>query len=217
MGARFPASPGAAVGRAVFDSKRAAVRAAAGDKVVLVRRETNPEDLGGMIAAQGILTSRGGKTSHAAVVARGMGKPCVVGVEDLTVDEVGRAAVGPDGRAAKKATWCRWTALLELVFRGAVPVVPSPVVEALDSPHDARHADNPVVAAVARLMKHADDVRRLGVRANADTGEDAARARRMGAAGIGLARTEHMFLGDRQAFGGQPRARQDRCRARARL
>jgi pyruvate,orthophosphate dikinase len=192
------ASPGAAVGRAVFDSKRAAVRAAAGDKVVLVRRETNPEDLGGMIAAQGILTSRGGKTSHAAVVARGMGKPCVVGVEALTVDEVGRAAVGPNGTVLKEGDLVSLDGIAGAVFRGAVPVVPSPVVEALDSPHDARHADNPVVTAVARLMKHADDVRRLGVRANADTGEDAARARRMGAAGIGLARTEHMFLGDRK-------------------
>jgi pyruvate,orthophosphate dikinase len=192
------ASPGAAVGRAVFDSKRAAVRAAAGHKVVLVRRETNPEDLGGMIAAQGILTSRGGKTSHAAVVARGMGKPCVVGVDDLAVDEAGRVAVGPNGTVLKEGDLVSLDGIAGAVFRGEVPVAASPVVEALDSPTDARHADNPVVAAVARLMKHADDLRRLGVRANADTAEDAARARRMGAAGIGLARTEHMFLGERK-------------------
>ena len=193
-----PASPGAAVGRAVFDSKRAAVRAAAGDKVVLVRRETNPDDLGGMIAAQGILTSRGGKTSHAAVVARGMGKPCVVGVDELTVDEAGRVALGPNGTVLREGEMVSLDGIAGAVFRGEVPVVESPVVEALGSPDDARHADNPVVSAVARIMKHADDVRRLGVRANADTGEDAARARRMGAMGIGLARTEHMFLGDRK-------------------
>ena len=192
------ASPGAAVGRAVFDSKRAAVRAAAGDKVVLVRRETNPEDLGGMIAAQGILTSRGGKTSHAAVVARGMGKPCVVGADELTVDEANRQATGPDGAVLKEGDPVSLDGIAGAVFLGEVPVVASPVVEALDSPSDARHADNPIVAAVATLMEHADEVRRLGVRANADTGEDAARARRMGAEGVGLARTEHMFLGDRK-------------------
>ncbi len=193
-----PASPGAAVGSAVFDSKRAAVRAAAGEQVVLVRRETNPEDLGGMIAAQGILTSRGGKTSHAAVVARGMGKPCVVGVEALVVDEEARVATGPGGLTVKEGDPISLDGIAGAVFRGEVAVIPSPVVSSLDSTDDARHENDPVVAAVARLMKHADDVRRLGVRANADTGEDAARARRMGASGVGLARTEHMFLGDRK-------------------
>ena len=193
-----PASPGAAVGSAVFDSKRAAVRAAAGEQVVLVRRETNPEDLGGMIAAQGILTSRGGKTSHAAVVARGMGKPCVVGAESLVVDEDARLATGPDGLTLKEGDPISLDGIAGAVFRGEVAVVPSPVVSSLDSTEDARRDDDPVVAAVARLMKHADHVRRLGVRANADTGEDAARARRMGASGVGLARTEHMFLGDRK-------------------
>jgi pyruvate, orthophosphate dikinase len=193
-----PASPGAAVGTAVFDSNRAAVRAAAGEKVVLVRRETNPDDLGGMIAAQGIVTSRGGKTSHAAVVARGMGKPCVVGVDALTVDENARTATASDGKVLREGDPVSLDGIAGAIFRGEVPVSASPVAEALDSPHDARHVDDPVVAAVARLMAHADAARRLGVRANADTGEDAARARRMGAAGIGLARTEHMFLGDRK-------------------
>lgn len=193
-----PASPGAAVGSAVFDSKRAAVRAATGERVVLVRRETNPEDLGGMIAAQGILTSRGGKTSHAAVVARGMGRPCVVGAESLVVDEEARIATGPDGQILKEGDPISLDGIAGAVFLGEVAVVPSPVVSSLDSATDARHADDPVVAAVARLMKHADDTRRLGVRANADTGEDAARARRMGASGVGLARTEHMFLGERK-------------------
>ncbi|MGB2839242.1 MAG: pyruvate, phosphate dikinase [Actinomycetes bacterium] len=193
-----PASPGAAVGHAVFDSKRAAVRAAAGEKVVLVRRETNPDDLGGMIAAQGILTSRGGKTSHAAVVARGMGKPCVVGAEMLTVDEDARTATGPDGLVLRDGDPMSLDGTVGAVFRGEVAVIASPVVSSLDSPADARDSEDPVVAAVARLMKHADEKRRLGVRANADTGEDALRARRMGAAGVGLARTEHMFLGDRK-------------------
>ena len=122
-------------GSAVFDSKRAAVRAAAGDKVVLVRRETNPEDLGGMIAAQGILTSRGGKTSHAAVVARGMGKPCVVGVEDLIVDEAAREATGPDGfGAASEGDPMSLDGIAGAVFRGEVAVIASPVVDALDAP-----------------------------------------------------------------------------------
>ncbi len=193
-----PASPGAAVGVAVFDSKRAAVRAAAGERVVLVRRETNPDDLGGMIAAQGILTSRGGKTSHAAVVARGMGKPCVVGVESLTVDEAARTATGPDGFTVREGDDISLDGTAGSVFRGEVAVIASPVVSSLESPEDSSHSDDPVVAAVVRLMKHADQARRLGVRANADTGEDAARARRMGASGVGLARTEHMFLGDRK-------------------
>ena len=192
------ASPGAAVGRAVFDSKRAAVRAAGGEKVVLVRRETNPDDLGGMIAAQGILTSRGGKTSHAAVVARGMGKPCVVGVEDLVVDELARTATGPNGVVLREGDPVSLDGMAGAVFFGEVPVVASPVVEALEASGGIRQGDDPVVDAVNRLMRHADDVRRLGVRANADTAEDAARARRMGASGIGLARTEHMFLGDRR-------------------
>ena len=193
-----PASPGAAVGRAVFDSKRAAVRAAAGDKVVLVRRETNPDDLGGMIAAQGIVTSRGGKTSHAAVVARGMGKPCVVGVESLTVDEEARTATDPDGRVLKEGDPISLDGLSGGLYRGEVAVADSPVMSAMERPVDARISSDPVVVAVARIIAHADTRRRLGVRANADTGEDAARARRMGASGIGLARTEHMFLGDRK-------------------
>jgi pyruvate,orthophosphate dikinase len=106
--------------------------------------------------------------------------------------------MGPGGATLKEGDMVSLDGIAGAVFRGEVPVVASPVVEALDSASDARHDDNPIVAAVARLMKHADDVRRLGVRANADTGEDAARARRMGAVGIGLARTEHMFLGDRK-------------------
>jgi len=192
------ASPGAAVGRAVFDSKRAAVRAVSGEPVVLVRRETTPDDLGGMIAAQGVLTSRGGKTSHAAVVARGMGKPCVVGAESLNVDLSARRFTTPDGVVVSEGDLVSIDGSTGAVYSGDVPVVPSPVVryfEGLVSPHE-----DLLVHAVDRLMVHADKRRRLGVKANADLAEDAARARRFGAEGIGLARTEHMFLGERKDY-----------------
>ncbi|MCW2745833.1 MAG: pyruvate phosphate dikinase [Mycobacterium sp.] len=191
------ASPGAAVGVVVFDSPTAVQRTAGGEDVILVRRETNPDDLSGMIAAKGVLTSRGGKTSHAAVVARGMGKTCVCGAEALEVDAAERTitvgdvvvhegdVLSVDGTSGK-------------VYRGEVPVVPSPVVEYFEGTLDPETADDPLVAAVHRLLGHADALRRLGVRANADTPEDAARARRFGAEGIGLCRTEHMFLGDRR-------------------
>ncbi|HVQ88423.1 MAG TPA: pyruvate, phosphate dikinase [Actinomycetes bacterium] len=195
----IPASPGAAVGRAIFDSKRAAVRAAAGDDVVLVRRETNPDDLGGMIAAEGVLTSRGGKTSHAAVVARGMGKPCVVGADKLHVDIEGRYARAEGGTIFREGDVISVDGTTGAVYIGAVPVMPSPVVQALEEGADAVES-NELVQAVTRLLEHADRQRRLRVRANADTSEDAARARRFGAEGIGLARTEHMFLGDRKQY-----------------
>ena len=194
-----PASPGAAVGRAIFDSKRAAVRAAAGDAVVLVRRETNPDDLGGMIAAQGVLTSRGGKTSHAAVVARGMGKPCVVGADELEVNVDGRYARAENGTVFREGDAISVDGTTGAVYVGAVPVRPSPVVVALEEGLGAA-ASNELVDAVTRLLDHADKRRRLRVRANADTSDDAARARRFGAEGIGLARTEHMFLGDRKQY-----------------
>jgi pyruvate, orthophosphate dikinase len=185
-----PASPGAAVGRAVFDSARAA---AATEPVILVRRETNPDDLTGMIAAQGILTSRGGKTSHAAVVARGMGRTCVCGAEALDIEgdrfRVGDVVVAEgDLISIDGATGA--------VYAGAVPVRPSPVARYLDGTLAADH--EPLLAAVDRLLRHADVRRRLHVHANADTGPDADRARRMGAQGIGLCRTEHMFLGERR-------------------
>ena len=191
------ASPGAAVGRAVFDSKRAAVRAVAGDAVILVRRETNPDDLGGMIAAQGVLTSRGGKTSHAAVVARGMGKPCVVGVEQLDVDVVQRRFTTADGISVNEGDLVSIDGSTGAVYIGAVPVVSSPVVRYFDGEVSDTGSDQ-LIHAVDRLMAHADKRRRLGVKANADIREDAARARRFGAEGIGLARTEHMFLGERK-------------------
>ncbi|MGW1819582.1 pyruvate, phosphate dikinase [Streptomyces sp. NPDC002125] len=198
LGRGIAASPGAAVGKAVFDSYTAVKWSRSGEKVILIRRETNPDDLDGMIAAEGILTSRGGKTSHAAVVARGMGKTCVCGAEEIEVDTkrrrltVGNTVVeegdlvSVDGSTGK-------------VYLGEVPVVPSPVVEYFEGRMHAGADDaDELVAAVHRIMAYADRVRRLRVRANADNAEDALRARRFGAQGIGLCRTEHMFLGERR-------------------
>ena len=198
------ASPGAAVGKVVFDSPTAVAWAERGEDVILVRRETNPDDLEGMIAAAGILTSRGGKTSHAAVVARGMGKTCVCGAEELDVDVAAKLVrvgdltilegdvISIDGSTGE-------------VFRGDVPVMPSPVVQYLEDGLERAIAEVDeetalLVKSVDRVLAHADDTRRLKVRANADTAEDAARARELGAEGIGLTRTEHMFLGDRRVL-----------------
>ena len=198
------ASPGAAVGKAAFDSKTAVEWAAQGEDVILVRRETNPDDLRGMIAAKGVLTSRGGKTSHAAVVARGMGRTCVVGVEALRVDLKKREFRTTDGAQVSEGDMIAIDGTTGEVFEGDVPVVPSVVVEALlahsseSGEHEAPTEDPELVEAVLRLMAHADETRRMGVRANADTPEDAQRARDFGAAGIGLCRTEHMFLGSRR-------------------
>jgi pyruvate,orthophosphate dikinase len=190
------ASPGAAVGKVVFDSDVAEEQAKNGEKVILVRRETNPDDLNGMIAAQGILTSRGGKTSHAAVVARGMGKTCVCGAEELDVDIKGGKFTAPGGIVVKEGDVVSIDGTSGDVFLGEVPVQPSPVVQYFEGTL-AADAD-PLVAAVHRLVSHADDLRRLKVRANSDNPEDSERARRFGAQGIGLCRTEHMFLGDRR-------------------
>ena len=192
------ASPGAAVGKAVFDSATAAEYAARGEQVILVRRETNPDDLPGMIAARGILTARGGKTSHAAVVARGMGKTCVSGADKLDVDVAGRTFGGPNGEVVHEGEVISIDGTSGAVYLGEVPVVASPVVEYFEGKLTS-DAD-PLVAAVHRIIIHADARRRLGVEANADNSEDAARARRFGAEGIGLCRTEHMFLGDRRKF-----------------
>jgi pyruvate,orthophosphate dikinase len=190
------ASPGAAVGKVVFDSVVAAEWAARGEDVILVRRETNPDDLPGMIAAKGILTERGGKTSHAAVVARGMGKTCVSGAEQISVDLKTRQFTGPNGEVVKEGDVISLDGTSGVVYLGEVPVVPSPVVQYFEGTIKA-DAD-PLVAAVHRILTHADAKRRLGVEANADTPEDAERARRFGAEGIGLCRTEHMFLGERR-------------------
>jgi pyruvate,orthophosphate dikinase len=199
IGRGIAASPGAAVGKAVFDSYTAVKWSRSGEKVILIRRETNPDDLNGMIAAEGILTSRGGKTSHAAVVARGMGKTCVCGAEDLEVDTKRRCLTTTDGRVVEEGDIVSIDGSSGKVYLGEVPVVPSPVVEYFEGRMDpgAEDADE-LVKAVHRIMAYADRVRRLGVRANADNAEDAARARRFGAQGIGLCRTEHMFLGERR-------------------
>ena len=194
------ASPGAAVGEIVFNSKRAFDLAKSGRKVILVRRETSPDDLVGMVAAEGVLTSRGGKTSHAAVVARGMGKTAVCGTESILVDEkllqftVGDLIVR-EGEVISidGTTGC--------VYLGELPVTPSPVTTYLEGNLSATSdLATPVVKAVDRVLQHADEIRKLVVRANADTPEDAARARLLGAQGIGLCRTEHMFLGERRIF-----------------
>ena len=190
------ASPGAAVGKAVFDSRTAVAWAAAGEKVILVRRETNPEDLHGMIAAEGVLTARGGKTSHAAVVARGMGKTCVCGAEALEVDEAGKQFTAPDGLVVSEGDVISVDGTSGAVYLGEVPVIASNVVQYFEG-ELAPDCDQ-LVAAVHAIMTHADAARRLGVRANADNGPDCARARRFGAAGVGLVRTEHMFLGERR-------------------
>ncbi|MET9961683.1 pyruvate, phosphate dikinase [Streptomyces sp. NPDC006326] len=198
LGRGIAASPGAAVGKAVFDSYTAVKWSRSGEKVILIRRETNPDDLDGMIAAEGILTSRGGKTSHAAVVARGMGKTCVCGAEDLEVDtKRRRMTVG--GTVIEEGDVVSIDGSTGKVYLGEVPVVPSPVVEYFEGRMHAGADDaDELVAAVHRIMAYADRVRRLRVRANADNAEDASRARRFGAQGIGLCRTEHMFLGERR-------------------
>ncbi|MEU8733046.1 MULTISPECIES: pyruvate, phosphate dikinase [Streptomyces] len=199
VGRGIAASPGAAVGKAVFDSYTAVKWSRSGEKVILIRRETNPDDLDGMIAAEGILTSRGGKTSHAAVVARGMGKTCVCGAEELEVDTKRRRMTVPGGHVVEEGDVVSIDGSSGKVYLGEVPVVPSPVVEYFEGRMHAGAEDaDELVEAVHRIMAFADRKRRLRVRANADNAEDALRARRFGAQGIGLCRTEHMFLGDRR-------------------
>lgn len=196
----IPASPGAAVGEVVFDSRRAFDLARSGKKVILVRRETSPDDLVGMVASEGILTSRGGKTSHAAVVARGMGKTAVCGTESISVDEraslftVGSLTVYEGETISIDGTTGR-------VYQGTVPVIASPVTSYLEGRLAASSDEaSAVVKAVDRILTYADEIRILHVRTNADTPEDAIRARILGAEGVGLCRTEHMFLGPRRMY-----------------
>jgi pyruvate, orthophosphate dikinase len=172
----LPASPGAASGQVVFNPEEAAHRGGAGEAVILVRRETSPEDFEGMVLSQAVLTSRGGMTSHAAVVARGMGKCCVVGAGEIQIDEAyGRFVAGDE--VIKHDDWITLDGATGRVIRGKVPTVEPELGEDYQ-----------------RLMGWADEFRKLAVRANADTPKDAARARKFGAAGIGLCRTEHMFF-----------------------
>lgn len=174
----LPASPGAATGKVVFDADEAESLSQNGEKVILVRWETTPDDIHGMVAAQGILTSHGGMTSHAAVVARGMGKPCICGAEEVKIDEerklfyVGDTIVSEGEVITLDGSTGR-------VVLGSVPLIQPVVTEDLE-----------------RLLGWADEMRKLGVRTNADTPADAVRAREFGAEGIGLCRTEHMFFGE---------------------
>jgi pyruvate,orthophosphate dikinase len=172
----LPASPGAASGRVVFSAQAAEAARARGENVILVRRETSPEDIGGMHAAQGILTALGGMTSHAAVVARGMGKCCVAGCGALSIDHVtGRASLA--GQELSESDVITLDGSTGNVFKGEVPTVAAQLTREFQT-----------------LMGWADRARRLEVRANADTPEDAEQAVRFGAQGIGLCRTEHMFF-----------------------
>jgi pyruvate,orthophosphate dikinase len=194
------ASPGAAVGAVVFDPRDAADQALAGKKVILVRRETNPDDLVGMVAAQGILTARGGKTSHAAVVARGMGRPAVCGTESIEVHVDEKYFLCGDIKVVE-GDLISIDGTTGAVFLGEVAVVPSVVTEYVQGIVDpGAPTSSALIRSIHRIISHADKVRRMSVRANADTPEDAEIARQMGAQGIGLTRTEHMFLGDRRVL-----------------
>jgi pyruvate,orthophosphate dikinase len=192
----LPASPGAAVGQVVLDRDTAVAWAEQGRQVVLVRPETSPDDMPGMVAAVAIVTARGGLTSHAAVVARGMGRTCVAGADGLHVDLAARVVTGPGGRVSEGDV-VSVDGTSGQVCIGELEVEPGSLAAALDDPDRADRGDE-TVDAVMRLLAHADSRRRLGVRANADTPEDAAAARRFGAEGIGLCRTEHMLLGERR-------------------
>ncbi|MEY9877552.1 pyruvate,orthophosphate dikinase [Streptacidiphilus sp. MAP12-33] len=196
------ASPGAAVGVAVFSSAEAVRRAAAGERVVLVRPETSPDDLPGMLAAEAVLTSRGGRTSHAAVVARGLGKVCVCGAESLRVEPDRGRFTTADGTVVSAGDLLSVDGTLGTVHLGELPLYDSPVSAFLlgggGHPESADHDTVDLLGAVGMLLQHADRCARLRVRANADTPEDAAKARTLGARGIGLCRTEHMFLGERR-------------------
>ena len=173
-----PASPGAASGKIVFTAREAVELAEQGESVVLVRNETSPDDFEGMVAAVAIVTARGGKSSHAAVVARGMGKCCVVGTKSLDIDEETRV-IRSNGQLANAGDWITVDGASGEVIPGRIPTV---------QPEPGEHFD--------RLMDWADEIRKLRVRANADNPEDAAAAREFGAQGIGLCRTEHMFFGE---------------------
>ncbi|MGZ8471674.1 MAG: putative PEP-binding protein, partial [Gemmatirosa sp.] len=178
-------------GRAVFDPDTAERRAAAGDAVVLVREETTPEDFHGMVAARAILTPRGGMTSHAAVVARGMGKCAVVGVKALHVDNERRRMTAGETTIGE-GDWITLDGTTGNVYSGDLPTVPSEIVRVVSGQLLADRA--PVYRAFSRVLGWADEVRTLRVRANADTPRDARVARAFGAEGIGLCRTEHMFF-----------------------
>ena len=191
----LPASPGAASGQAVFDPDVAEQRAAEGIRVILVRDETTPEDFHGIVAARAVLTARGGMTSHAAVVARGMGKCAIVGCKEMEVDLQHRS-FKVNGSTVNEGDWITLDGATGRVFSGDLPTIPSDVVRVLTG--QMRGSDSRGYVTYARLLSWADEARTLQVRANADTPQDARVARSFGAEGIGLCRTEHMFFeGDR--------------------
>ena len=173
----LPASPGAAVGRAVFNAEDAEAWAAKGEKVILIRNETSPEDIGGMHASQGVITARGGMTSHAAVVARGMGTPCVSGSHDITINYKDKTMTTKSGAVVKEGDWVSLDGGKGQIIEGKVPTVS---VE--------------MTGNFGKLMSWVDEIKTMEVRANAETPKDAKQARDFGAQGIGLARTEHMFF-----------------------
>ena len=185
------AVPGAAVGKVVFSAPKAELWAERGEKVILVRRETSPEDVGGMAVAQGILTATGGKTSHAAVVARGWGKCCVVGAEKLDIDYPA-LSMASNGKVVKEGDWITLDGSEGVVYTEAMPLVVPQLPKSYET-----------------LMKWADETRRLKVRTNVDTPQDARKAIEFGAEGIGLCRTEHMFFTDFE----QPERSHERQRA----
>lgn len=174
----LPASPGAAVGRAVFCAEDAENWAAKGEKVILIRNETSPEDIGGMHASQGVITARGGMTSHAAVVARGMGTPCVSGSHDITISYKDKTMTTKSGAVIKEGDWVSLDGGKGQIIEGQVPTVKA----------DTNTGN------FGKLMSWVDEIRTIEVRANAETPKDAQTARDFGAQGIGLARTEHMFF-----------------------
>ena len=215
----LPASPGAAVGEVALDPQRAVDRAAKGADVVLVREETSPDDLEGMLASVAVVTSRGGLTSHAAVVARGLGRTCVTGVETLEVDMAHRTVLATTGgEVIREGDVISVDGTAGVIYAGAIPVRPSSLwdvlnaahtgvrptgsasaeVDSLEPPSETARGQDDLSRAVLRIMAHADARADLGVRANAETPEESLTARRLGAGGIGLCRTEHMFLGERR-------------------
>ena len=180
LGHGIDAVPGAAVGKAVFSAADAEEWAKRGEKVILVRRETSPEDVGGMAVAQGILTATGGKTSHAAVVARGWGKCCIVGAEGLSIDDKEKkVTASKNGKVVKQGDWLTLDGSEGTVYADQLPLVTPELPKAYQT-----------------ILKWADEIRKIGVRTNADTPQDARKAMEFGAEGIGLVRTEHMFFTD---------------------
>ena len=181
MAKGLPAGPGGAIGRVVFSSDDAVAWAMKGEKVILVREDTSPEDVDGMHKSQAILTTKGGMTSHAALVARGWGKCCIVGCGDIEIHHESKSFKTKDGNFIHEGDWITLNGTKGLVYEGQLPLI------ATDLNSNKSYKD---------LMKLVDKTKVLGVRTNADTPKDAAQALAFGAEGIGLFRTEHMFYGE---------------------